>query len=86
MFSSPTCEPCRQIAPMIQGLKEDFPDIQWVHVNIRNDPQGLTQKFGVTVVPTIVVQTPSGVEKYSGTSPMGYYRILKNATQQLIPQ
>jgi thiol-disulfide isomerase/thioredoxin len=82
VFSSPTCEPCKYLAPTIEGLKEDFPDFQWIHVNIKNDPQGLTRKYGVKVVPTLVVETTKGVESFSGTSAMGYYRILKNAMQQ----
>ena len=82
VFSSPTCEPCRHLVPTIEGLKEDFPSFQWIHVNIKNDPQGLTQKYGVKVVPTVVVQTVRGVESFSGTAAMGYYRILKNAMQQ----
>ena len=82
VFSSPTCPPCQTIKPVFQELKEDFPQLQWVDVNIKDDPSGITQRFGVKTVPTIVVQSKNGVESHSGTVVMGYYRILRNATRQ----
>jgi thiol-disulfide isomerase/thioredoxin len=82
VFSSPTCPPCQTLKPVIQDLKEDFPSLQWIDVNVKNDPQGFTQKYGVKQVPTIVVHSHKGIESHSGTAAMGYYRILKNAMQQ----
>jgi len=79
-FSSPTCEPCKKLKPVVEDLKEEFPSLQWISVNIQNDPQELSKKYGVTVVPTIVVDSAKGIEKHSGTVAMGYYRILRNAT------
>ena len=82
VFSSPTCAPCQTLKPVIQDLKEEFPSLQWIDVNIKDDPRGLTQKYGVKQVPTVVVHSMKGVESHSGTAAMGYYRILRNATQQ----
>lgn len=79
-FSSPTCEPCKKLKPVVEDLKEEFPDFKWISVNIQNDPEELAKKYGVTVVPTIVVDSAKGIEKHSGTVAMGYYRILRNAT------
>jgi thiol-disulfide isomerase/thioredoxin len=79
-FSSPTCEPCKKLKPVVEDLKEEFPSLQWISVNIQNDPEELAKKYGVTVVPTIVVDSAKGIEKHSGTVAMGYYRILRNAT------
>jgi thiol-disulfide isomerase/thioredoxin len=80
VFSSPTCAPCQTLKPVIEDLKEEFSSLQWIHVNIKNDPAGLTQKYGVTVVPTVVVDSPKGIQSHSGTVAMGYYRILRHAT------
>ena len=80
VFSSPTCGPCKTIKPSIQDLKDEFPDFNWIDVNIRDDPHGFTQKYGVKVVPTVVVDTGKNVQSHSGTAIMGYYRILKSAT------
>lgn len=82
VFSSPTCPPCQTLKPVIEDLKEEFPSLQWIHVNIKDDPAGLTQKYGVKVVPTVVVDSKKGIESHSGTVSMGYYRILRNATTQ----
>jgi thioredoxin 1 len=82
VFSSPTCPPCTALKPVVEDLKEEFSDLQWNHVNIKNDPAGLTQKYGVKQVPTIVVETANGIQSHSGTVAMGYYRILRNATKQ----
>jgi len=79
VFSSPTCAPCQTLRPTIEDLKEEFPSLRWIHVNIQEDPSGLTKKFGVEKVPTIVVETENGVESHTGTNVMGYYRILRNA-------
>lgn len=79
-FSSPTCEPCKKLKPVVEDLKEEFPSLQWISVNIQNDPEELAKKYGVTVVPTIVVDSAKGIERHSGTVAMGYYRILRNAT------
>jgi hypothetical protein len=63
-------------------LKEEFSTLQWINVNINNDPHGLAQKYSVTKVPTIVVDNEKGIESHTGTVAMGYYRILRNATSR----
>jgi thioredoxin 1 len=82
VFSSPVCPPCKALKPVIEDLKEEFSDLQWIHVNIKDDSAGLTQKYGVKQVPTVVVETAKGIESHTGTVAMGYYRILRNATKQ----
>ena len=82
-FWSPTCGPCKVIKPAIEDLKEEFPNIQWVSVNTHDDPNETAQRFGVQVVPTIVVlvldSTGKAIysEKQSGTNMAGYYRIIR---------
>ncbi len=83
-FWSPTCGPCKQIKPVIEDLKEEFPQFTWVSVNTQFDPNDYKTQFGVHVVPTIVVAIYSddgkltASEKQSGTNVAGYYRILRN--------
>ena len=52
----------------------------FVGVNTHADPQELATKFGVQVVPTIVV-VKNGVEvgRYSGTQVIMYYTLIKKA-------
>ena len=89
-FWSPTCGPCKKIKPALDDLKTDHPDIQWVSVNTQEDPQGLAKKYAVKFVPTIVVITVNhngglvSTERHSGSDMMGYYRMFKKVTQQLL--
>ena len=84
-FWSPTCGPCKVIAPALEDLKEEFPNVEWRSINIQNDPESLAIKFNVKFVPTMVVLRYDGdgvllfQESHTGTSIAGYYRILKNA-------
>ena len=81
-FWSPTCVPCNHIKPSVALLKEEFENITWVSVNIADDPDKIADKYGVKVVPTIAVEWNGRVEKHSGTSVAGYYRIFRLATQK----
>jgi len=85
-FSSPTCEPCKIIKPMMDDLKEEFSDsVKWVSVNIHDDKEGYTEKYGVTLVPAMVVVAGSSIERHLGTRVAEYYRIIRNGirlTQQ----
>jgi thiol-disulfide isomerase/thioredoxin len=83
-FWSPTCGPCKVIKPAIEDLKEEFPNVHWVSVNTHDDKENLAERFGVRVVPTIVILTLDSdgkaiySEKQSGTNMAGYYRILRS--------
>jgi thiol-disulfide isomerase/thioredoxin len=83
-FWSPTCGPCKVIKPAIEDLKEEFSNVQWVSVNTHDDKEGISQKFGIQVVPTIAVLVTNSTgkavysEKQSGTNVAGYYRIIRS--------
>lgn len=79
MFSSPICGPCKHIKPVINELKEDYDIFTWIDVDTSNDPHGFTRKFGVTAVPTMVIEN---VGSFTGTQAMGYLTLLKKAKQQ----
>lgn len=86
-FWSPTCGPCKIIKPAVEDLKDEFPGVSWVTVNTHDDKNDYSGKFGVSVVPTIVVVTTNSdntvilQEKHSGTSMAQYYRILRNGVK-----
>ena len=89
-FWSPTCAPCKVIKPAVEDIKEEFPQVEWISVNLQED-RSLSTKYNVLIVPTIVVEVTDSkgasltVEKQSGTNIGGYYRIIRNAlrvTQQ----
>ena len=79
-FWSPTCNPCRVIKPAIDDLKEEFSQVEWVSINTHDDPKHVAAKFGVNVVPTIVVlKNNQEVGRHSGTQMGIYYSILRKA-------
>jgi thioredoxin-like negative regulator of GroEL len=79
-FWSPTCNPCRVIKPAIDDLKEEFSQVEWVSINTHDDPKHVAQKFGVNVVPTIVVlKNNQEIGRHSGTQMGIYYSILRKA-------
>lgn len=83
-FWSPTCNPCKVIKPAIEQMKEEFeeslPLQNWVHVNTHQDPQGLAARFGVSVVPTIVVvKNGQEVGRHSGATIGIYYTLIRKA-------
>jgi thioredoxin 1 len=81
-FWSPTCAPCKAIKPALQDLREEFLNVEWVSVNIQDDPQNLARKYHVKFIPTIVLVTDNQTaDRYTGADMMGYYRIFKKATQ-----
>ena len=88
-FWSPTCGPCKVIKPAIEDLKEEFPQVSWISVNTQDDEHNFSSKFGVSVVPTIVVMGKKGdtivfTEKHSGTTMASYYRILRNGVRAVV--
>jgi thiol-disulfide isomerase/thioredoxin len=76
MFTTETCEPCKQIKPAIQELQEDFP-LVWYYIDLKENPE-IAKKYGVEKVPTMVVESPKGIFKHSGTDISGYYKLLIN--------
>jgi len=81
-FWSPTCEPCKALKPVIEDLKEEFSDIQWISVNIKNDPSEISKKYGITQVPTIVGISATGeIKKQMGRDTAAYYRLLRAISQ-----
>jgi thioredoxin 1 len=82
-FWSPICEPCKAIKPFLENLKEDFPTVEWVSINTKeNGGRHYTLKFGVETVPTmVVVRDGSIIGRTTGTNMSEYFRILRQATK-----
>ena len=74
MFTSLTCEPCKQIKPAIQELQEDFP-LVWYFIDLVEHSE-IAKKYGVEKVPTMILESPEGIFKHSGVDISGYYKLL----------
>jgi thioredoxin 1 len=81
-FWSPTCNPCRVIKPALEDMKEEFSDRiqEWVSINTKEDPKSVAQRFGVSVVPTLVfLKNNQEVGRHSGGQIGIYYTLLRKA-------
>jgi thioredoxin 1 len=78
-FWSPTCGPCKVIKPALEDIKEEFEGkIDWNSVNTKEDPKGYSQKFNVSVVPTIIVfKGNTEIGRYSGTQIAIIYALIR---------
>ena len=53
-FYADWCGPCKMIAPFIEEIATENPDVKVGKINIDNDPE-LAVKFGVMSIPTLIV-------------------------------
>lgn len=69
------------IKPSIEMLKEEFEgQIDWNSINTKEDPKGYARKFGVSVVPTIIVfKGDIEIGRYSGTQLAIVYSLIRKA-------
>lgn len=53
-FWAPWCGPCRMLAPTLEEIADENPQITIAKVNIDDEPD-LAAKFGVMSIPTVIV-------------------------------
>jgi hypothetical protein len=70
-----------KMKPAFADLREEFPNLSWRSINILEDPEGITQKYGIKQIPALAVVSDKGVAKACGTNITEYYRILKQSGQ-----
>ena len=68
-FWAPWCAPCRMVAPIIEEIASERPDIKVGKINVDEQPE-LASKFGIMSIPTLVVMKNGKIEtKVSGARP-----------------
>jgi thioredoxin 1 len=79
-FTSPTCGPCRTIAPSLEAMMEDYPNVTWVSINTKDDREGYVDKYRVTVVPTLVfLKGTTEIARHTGSNVGMFYTLLRKA-------
>ena len=80
------CGPCMKLKPSMLEMKEEFEDVDWVSVDVRNTKTDLIQRYGVGPIPclVVVVKNDTGKDIYSEkctdrTSITSYFKVMQNA-------
>ncbi len=47
------CGPCKMMAPVLDGLSEDYEDVKFVKINVDNNPD-VAERYGVQSIPNFV--------------------------------
>lgn len=53
-FTAPWCAPCKMLAPVIQGLAQEFPGVTFETVDVDGNPD-MAQHFNIRSVPTVLL-------------------------------
>ena len=68
-FWAAWCGPCRMIAPAIEAIAAEYPDVKVCKVNVDEQPE-LARKFQVMSIPMLVVMKDGAVvQKSVGAQP-----------------
>lgn len=80
-FWAPWCGPCRQIAPMIDELARENPDVKVGKINIDDNPR-VAEQFGVSSIPTLMVfQNGEVTDSIIGVRPKASLQQILNAAK-----
>jgi thioredoxin len=75
-FYTPTCAPCRQLAPELRQLAQQIPSVKVVKVDSTRSPQ-VSEHFGVRSAPVLIAfRDGQQVQRLNGKPPMPRLRQL----------
>ena len=72
-FTAAWCGPCRQLAPLFEQFKSDFPNVSFETIDVDTSPEETQENF-VTSIPTVIF-FKDGVAKqrFTGMQPKSMY-------------
>ena len=72
-FTAVWCGPCRQLAPLFEQFKSDFPNVSFETIDVDTSPEETQENF-ITSIPTVIF-FKDGVAKqrFTGIQPKSMY-------------
>jgi thioredoxin 1 len=68
-FWAPWCGPCKMMAPVVEQLASEMPDVLFAKVNV-DDHAELAQRYNILSIPTFLIfKTGQVVDQFSGSMP-----------------
>ncbi len=65
-FYADWCGPCKMLGPIIEKVSEDYPDVNFVKVNV-DENEELAMEFGVMSIPSVfMLKNGEVVNKFLG--------------------
>lgn len=61
-FYANWCGPCKMLAPVLEEVSNEHPDIQFIKVNVDEEPE-LAQRYGVMSIPALFAVKDGEVKK-----------------------
>ena len=61
-FWAPWCGPCRMVAPIVEEIAQERPDVLVGKINV-DDEMALAMQFGITSIPLLVVMEKGQVTR-----------------------
>jgi thioredoxin 1 len=79
-FTASWCAPCRALAPVINSLESELPDIKFETIDIETDPE-TTQAYGIRSIPAVVIlKDDTEIDRIIGGQPkQAYIAAIENA-------
>lgn len=66
-FTAAWCKPCQRLAPLLEGMRPEFPGVDFEVIDIDQYPN-LAAHYNVMSIPTLVIEVSGQVvKKWTGT-------------------
>lgn len=78
-FWAEWCGPCKMLNPVVEQLKAEYPNVQFVSINVDNEAQE-TVKYGIRSIPAVVIEKDGQlVQNIVGAQSKATYENILNA-------
>lgn len=68
-FYADWCGPCKMLGPVLEGISENYPNVNFVKVNV-DDNEELAAEFGIMSIPAVfMLKDGKTVNKFVGSLP-----------------